>query len=448
MAESPPRRRGGTSAAATARATASVALALLASSCTGIFRRELPEQAATFAVVDAAAELRVGAARADITPRRSCYLAGFSMDRRSTGVHLPLEVRALVLELGDTRVALVGLDSLGLMRDDVDWIKAGIPEVRADCVFLCSSHTHAAPDPVGIWGRYLLTSGRDRAYLARLAAGVRRAVARAVRRLAPARLWVGEARLPPRGLVRNSNRPGLFDPRLTVVQARTAKGGEPIATLVHLGCHPEVLRRDNTLVSSDFVGAWCAQLRQEGQGEAIFLNGALGAMVTPEPRGVAGVERMAGALAERAAAALARARPIETGFLEVRRADLYMPLTSPYLALGRLAMVIPRESYEGNLRTTVGYLRLGDLEMAFVPGEIEPALAARIRARARRPALLIVGLADDEIGYLMREVDARDPLFAYERSMSPVVDAGERVQRALLGPAQPSASRSQSNAGQ
>ena len=63
---------------------------------------------------------------------------------------------------------------------------------------------------------------------------------------------------------------------------------------------------------------------------------------------------------------------------------------------------------------------------------MEPGMAERIRRQAMRPNLLVFGLVDDELGYLMSLKDAVDPEFAYERSMSPCVDAGERVLQALL----------------
>ena len=118
------------------------------------------------------------------------------------------------------------------------------------------------------------------------------------------------------------------------------------------------------------------------------------------------------------------------------RRDVFLPLSSSGLQMGRLTMAIPRELYAGNARTTVGWLRIGALQAICVPGEIEPALAERIRGRLGEPDLLVFGLCDDELGYLMREQDARDPLFAYERSMSPCLRAGEMIEAALCGPRQ------------
>ena len=67
------------------------------------------------------------------------------------------------------------------------------------------------------------------------------------------------------------------------------------------------------------------------------------------------------------------------------------------------------------------------------PGEMEPALAERVRAELRLPELVVFGLCDDEVGYLLRDEEAVDPEYAYERSMSPSRSSGERVRRALTG---------------
>ncbi|MEZ5964371.1 MAG: hypothetical protein R3F56_11040 [Planctomycetota bacterium] len=412
-----------------------LAAALVApSACSGFMQAPLPARAMSYARAAAADDLRVGAAEADITPDDLPYLAGFGLARRATAVASPLKARALVLVAGGARIAIVGIDSLGLLRHDVDWVKGGIAGFPLGNVFLCASHTHAAPDLIGLWGYYLLSSGRDPAYLARVRRGVAEAVAAALARAQPARLQRAEGRLPATGLVRNSNRRGVFDRALGVVHAVARADGAPLGTLLHMGCHPEVLSRRRSEVSADFVGALCDAWRAAGHGQAVFVNGALGAMVSPDvkDRDPAGAEAMGRALCSLAEDALAEAEPVTVDSVEVRRADLYVPLQSLGLLLGRQTVVIPRPTHAGWLRSTVGYLRLGDIEVVAVPGEMEPGLAERLRRRAGRPGLMVFGLVDDEVGYLMAERDARAPEFAYERSMSPSADVGERVLRALL----------------
>jgi hypothetical protein len=85
----------------------------------------------------------------------------------------------MVITSGSRRIAVVGVDLLGVMREDVDWIKRGLPGFANGDVFVCASHTHAGPDLIGLWGYYLLSSGRDRDYLVQLRAAVAAAVAEA-----------------------------------------------------------------------------------------------------------------------------------------------------------------------------------------------------------------------------------------------------------------------------
>lgn len=412
------------------------ALLLAGTGCSGVFQHALPDRPAGYqVVVDTAAGLRVGSAECDVTPDVGCYMAGFSLARTSTAVGSPLKVRALVVEAPDRRFAIVGIDNLGVMREDVDWIKAGLPGFANGDVFVCASHTHAGPDLIGLWGWYFLSSGRDRDYVVRLREATAAAVAAARAAAAPARFVHGEARLPPTGLVKNANRKEVFDRRVTVLQALALDDQRPLGTLLHLACHPEVLPRRNTELSADFTGELCDAWRARGHGQAVFVNGALGAMVSPtgHSRDLAGVQAMGAALCDLAEGALHGAAPLVIDSIEVRRRDVYLPLVSAGFRLGRLTTVLERELYDGHARSTVGFLRLGSFAAVAVPGEMEPGLAQQLRAELRRPDLLVFGLCDDEVGYLLREQEATDPEFEYERSMSPCRTAGERVRRALTG---------------
>jgi hypothetical protein len=411
-----------------------MAAVLAAGACTGIFQRAMPDRLAEFASSASGGPLRVGAAERDITPDESVWLGGFGLARSSQGIASRLKVRALVLQMDQLRVAVIGVDNLGLMREDVDWIKAGIAGFANGNVFVCASHTHAGPDLIGLWGWYLITSGRDPEYLVRVREATAAAVAEALGNAAPATLVHGRALLPPAGLVKNANRSGVFDRRITVLHARAVDDGRPLGTLLHLACHPEVLSRHSRLLSADFVGELCDAWAARGHGQAVFCNGALGAMISPDvrPRDMDGARAMGLALAELCDQALSGAQPLPVDSIEVRRRDVFLPVRRAGLGFARMAGVVPRELHSGQARSTVGWLRIGAFEVVAVPGEVEPALAQRIRDRAGRPDLVLLGLCDDELGYLMRLQEARHPEYAYERSMSPCLDAGERVEAALL----------------
>lgn len=377
----------------------------------------------------------VGSAERDITPAVGGYLGGFDLARTSTAVGTPLKVRAMVLVTKARRFAIVGIDNLGLMREDVDWLKAGLAGFANGDVFVCASHTHAGPDLIGLWGWYFLSSGRDRAYLATVAEATSAAVAAACAAAAPARFVLGQSLLPPAGLVKNANRRGVFDRRVTVLHAQAIADDRPLGTLLHFACHPEVLPRANTAISADFVGELCDRWRARGHGQAVFVNGALGAMISPDvrPRDLAGVAAFGEAACRLCEQALAGAAPLPVDAIEVARTDIWLPMHATGFRVGRLATTLQRELFAGAARSTVGWLRLGAFEALAVPGEMEPSLAALLRAELRRPDAVVFGLCDDEVGYLLRGQDADDPEFAYERSMSPCRDAGEIVRAALSG---------------
>ena len=75
----------------------------------------------------AAGEFTAGFGEADITPelgKKPVYLAGFGQDRKAAKVHDPIMARAVVLADGDTKIALVAVDVVGLFLPSVERVRA------------------------------------------------------------------------------------------------------------------------------------------------------------------------------------------------------------------------------------------------------------------------------------------------------------------------------------
>ena len=93
-------------------------------------------------------ELRAGVGKADVTPRTGYYLGGWTRaDRVAQGVHTRLHARALVLERGGRKVALVGLDLFmvpgGMVKHIGERLAAqGFSEQN---ILISASHTHSGP---------------------------------------------------------------------------------------------------------------------------------------------------------------------------------------------------------------------------------------------------------------------------------------------------------------
>ena len=73
-----------------------------------------------FACIVARADLSVGFAEADVTPKldpaKPVYMAGFGHNRKATKVHDPIMARAVVLSDGKQKIALVCVDVVGLFN--------------------------------------------------------------------------------------------------------------------------------------------------------------------------------------------------------------------------------------------------------------------------------------------------------------------------------------------
>lgn len=90
---------------------------------------------------------KAGAALRVITPEKMLPISGgMGTPVIPTGKQGDLFVRVLVLEKGDTRVALVGIDNLGWPAALGDRSRALIKGIPAENILIGATHTHSAPD--------------------------------------------------------------------------------------------------------------------------------------------------------------------------------------------------------------------------------------------------------------------------------------------------------------
>jgi hypothetical protein len=95
-----------------------------------------------------AAGLRAGAGRADITPQTGYYLGGWTRaDRISHGQHTRLFARALVLDSGGRKVALVAVDLFMVPAGIVRQVGEALADrgLSEQNILISASHTHSGP---------------------------------------------------------------------------------------------------------------------------------------------------------------------------------------------------------------------------------------------------------------------------------------------------------------
>ncbi|PIR19761.1 MAG: hypothetical protein COV48_00160 [Elusimicrobia bacterium CG11_big_fil_rev_8_21_14_0_20_64_6] len=410
--------------------------------------------------------LNAAAAKVDITPdlkSERIWLAGFgAKGRRPSGVHDPLYARIVLLHDGEKMVALVGLDLLGFYINDTDALRRGwAGDDAGKSLFLHATHTHSGPDTLGLWGPMIGRSGINQRYMARIKARIIEALRLLESQLKPATASAGSGSLDPRGLCRDLRDPQIIDSNLSVIRL-TSAGGKALATIVNWSCHPEVIGRENTLITADYPGPLCARIEEKTGGQCLFLNGVIGGLMSPDAKAENFYEsaRIGAAVADAALALKTRPGgktlayrferplvPVENSryllFLHalteghtLRTADgaaiaawRAWPLSLRHLLLGLPGSARPW------IETEVSVLDVGPARLLGMPSEVFPELAIGgydgkyafgrplvaaggperdiksapqgpyLRDLIKAPVRMIVGLANDELGYLVPNYD-------------------------------------------
>jgi len=96
-----------------------------------------------------------------------------------------------------------------------------------------------------------------------------------------------------------------------------------------------------------------------------------------------------------------------------------------------LGLMDPRPVAGEQIETEMALLDWGELSMLFLPGEPSPELGRALRARLKGDLRMVIGVALDELGYLLSDRQWADARFEYERSMSVGPAAANRIMQAL-----------------
>ncbi len=375
-----------------------------------------------------AVSLRAGCAQVPITPPVGTELAGYGpyLARVATGVQQELQATALALADGDDRYLVVSLDLIGVgaalaqrIREAVAF-RCGVP---GDRVLLACTHTHSGPATLFLrgWGE----PAPD--YLALLPRHIAKAADRALAALQPARLSHGAARVP--GLaVNRAEHDGPVGDQVDVIQVAGEQG--LLALLVSFACHAVVQPALEPAISPDWVGAVGAAVAARYGCPLVYLQGACGDL-NPSLLHTGRLVETAALLLDGLDQARPGAEPFEARLAMVQR-PCCLPLDPPdrddLLALqeavaerleqadlepaarrrarfelegiradlDRLAQDAPRE-----LVTELQALRLGDdLVLAACGAELFTRVGQAVRDASPFASTLVVGYANDLVGYL------------------------------------------------
>jgi hypothetical protein len=297
-------------------------------------------------------------------------------------------------------------------------------------VIVASTHNHQGPDTIGYWGPAMLyvlpyRTGIDVRYVRALESRIALAVERAVKSAQPAQLRFAKAELPPH-LVKNLRKPEELDLTIEILSA-DGPSGQPIASLVDYACHPEMLGPRAHLLSADFPGALTGRLEQLGMGQPIFANGALGGMITgdidedaDDRERSAFIERAGESVAQVVRAARDSARSVDVESILVASKTIELPVDNDIFELiGELGLIERRQKKPGGgIEVEVWRMDLGPARIVTVPGEPTPRVGGAIKRALGGEHPILIGLGNDEIGYILDPIEYADDRYDYERSVS------------------------------
>ena len=183
--------------------------------------------------------LRAGVAKVDITPDVSQGLDVVGHRRKVFKVRDPLRAGVLVLDDGETKAAIVTLDTIGAWDEMVALARERIQQltdIPAGNIMVTASHNHSGPgfDRESVWGRDLIDK---LGAAAKNATGTMRLVSIGYDE---DRIGFGINRrkvIDGRAVVR-LNPEGPNDPRVKVLRFDDGTSLTPLVVVMHAVCHP------------------------------------------------------------------------------------------------------------------------------------------------------------------------------------------------------------------
>lgn len=406
---------------------------------------------------------RAGSARVEITPPLTIPYLGYEPRHAFfQGVHDPLYARAVALDDGATQVILFAADAIGYSNELLGAGRNFTAEVRQRIaaatgipsahIMLATTHAHSTPETCNLrrlldtpavapWLEVLLDQLASAAIMAfanrqscRIKAGAGEVIglSRNRRVIGPDGRILGGPEATPQG---GQAKAGPLDTEVGVLLLQ-AINGNACTVVTNFACHP-VTVQVQPLVSADFPGPAMTFVEQSVPGctTSLFLQGACGD-INPirNTTDFADVERYGLMLGGEVLKTVMRLRapdyPVsppnlavstETLLVEVRELPPRAPAQQAYeFATAQLAAaqteadqkhwrvrqrmaaetLILIDRGDAPIPAEVQVVRLGDIAIVALPGEPFTELGLAIKQQSVARHTLVVGYANDWIGYL------------------------------------------------
>ncbi len=387
----------------------------------------------------------VGFAKEVLTPdditEEKYYIAGYNTNNPAKSVLDDMHAKAVYLDDNSGRggVIICAIDCVGISRADINDIRkiviesGKIPNLKS--INICATHTHSAIDTQGLWGKNFLSDGKNEDFMNELKVRTAEAIISAYNARKDGNLYFGTAEAEE--LLIDTRNPDDFDATLTRIRFDPADGSND-TYIVNLACHAECLGARTTVVSADFPAYMEKEIvEQTGGANVVFINGAIGGLITCEKLddvlrnfelGLVYVKEFGKDVGEVVMSvnnetALKPAINVKSEAIEIKCDNTALMLVR---ILGVLNNDITKDENKNiSIISEVSYMELGNKQIGvyMIPGELSPELESgnflsadesangteadykSLSEMARCEHNFVVGLCNDELGYIIPEND-------------------------------------------
>ena len=388
----------------------------------------------------------VGFSSAVLTPEdvtaNTYYIAGYNTNNPATDVLDDMLAKAVYIDDNTNRggVVICAIDCVGISRADINDIRriviesGRIPSLKS--INISATHTHSAIDTQGLWGKAFYSDGKNDAFMDALKSKTAEAIIEAYNSRKDGTLCFGT--IEADGLQTDTRTPVDFDSTITSIRFSPFDNSAD-TYIINYACHAEMLGSKTNIVSADFPAYMSQEINEKtGSANVIFLNGAIGGLIT----GSEIDSFLKGELSEciehtkeygRNVASLILSIDNETEIsplINIKTESVSVLCENTALLLARYIGVLNNDlSIEGksdvSIITEISYMELGDQQIGIymIPGELSPELESgnflsaensankteasckALSEMSRCEHNFVIGLCNDEIGYIIPEND-------------------------------------------
>lgn len=396
------------------------------------------------------------------------------------------KIRTVAISDGRGISIFAAIDTFGLANNEVRKIRekfqayADANDLNITSINISALHQHSCVDTFGLNGDIIgalftasfrnlfgleLPSGKNEGFMENLYEVSVQSMIDAVKDMKPGNLYFGTADATE--YIREKRQPAVFDGNLNRIRFVPEAEGEKETWIVNLPIHCVGNGAGGTMVTGDYPYFMEEYINKNENANFMMILGAELAISSQYPEGLVadptytamyndeGYGRMAsyGYLLGELASSITNDEIIAP-ILNIRFTEVFVPVDNSIFKLagrgGLLTNTVVKNGLAYETPTEVGYVEFGNnLAIAMIPGELAPEIAfgGAISAEdswlgtdwnytafadATERKLLVFGVTNDQIGYLLTDNDWRSYLTENEEIVSTGPKGGAVITAAYL----------------